>query len=51
MMPVDRQPMSLSQFSDLLALDPKRVIAVEVDRQASTVVIVLEPEPTPEAHD
>lgn len=43
-MPVDRQPISVNQFCELLALDPKRLIGVEMDRKASTVVIVLEPE-------
>lgn len=43
-MPVDRVPISISQFAELLAIEPKRLIAVEVDRRSSTVMLVMEPE-------
>lgn len=44
-MPVDRScVLSVSQFTELLALDPSRFIGVEVNRQSSQIVIVQEPE-------
>ena len=46
-MPVDRSTkLSVSQFSELLGIEPKRFIDVEVNRQTSTVTVVLEPEET-----
>lgn len=42
--PVDRVPVSISQFCGLLDLDPQKLIAVEVERKSSRVVLVMEPE-------
>lgn len=42
-MPVERQPISVSQLSELIGVDPKRFIAVE-KRSSTDLVIVLEPE-------
>lgn len=43
-MPVDRDTrLSISQFAELLGLDPKRFIGVDVHRPSSTIVIVQEP--------
>lgn len=43
-MPVCRRLISVSQFAELLGLEPQQVIAVE--RQGSSLVLVLEPEET-----
>ncbi len=44
-MPVERHPISVSQFCELLALDPTRLIAVERrGRLGATLTIVMEPE-------
>lgn len=44
-MPVERHDISVSQFCELLALDPARFIAVERRRRdSSTLTIVCEPE-------
>jgi hypothetical protein len=44
-MPVDRScVLSISQFCELLALDPARFTDVEVDRRHQQIVIVQEPE-------
>ena len=43
-MPVIRQPISVSQLAELLGVEPKRLIAVEVNLLQSTAAIVLEPE-------
>lgn len=53
-MPVERTiRLSISQFSELLGLDPERLVDVEVHRRLSTVVIVQEPTdetaPSPDA--
>ena len=50
-MPVDHQPISINQFCELLALDPKRLVGVEMDKAHSTVVIVLESEPNAALHE
>lgn len=42
-MPVERTPISISQFCELLAIEPARFVGVEVNRRASTVTLVLEP--------
>lgn len=42
-MPVERIEVTISQFCEELALDPKRFIAVE-RKDASTLVLVMEPE-------
>jgi len=41
-MPVRRRLISVSQFAELLGVEPQQVIAVE--RQGSSLVLVLEPE-------
>lgn len=41
-MPVERHPISVNQFCELLALDPKRFIGVE--RDSTGLVLVMEPE-------
>lgn len=41
-MPVERREVSVSQFAELMGLEPERLIAVE--RRGSTMVLVLEPE-------
>lgn len=43
--------MSVKQFCEMLELDPKRLIGVEMDRTNSTVVIVLEPEADASVHE
>jgi hypothetical protein len=43
-MPVERQPISFRTFCDEMAIDQQRFIGVEVNRQTSTVYLVLEPE-------
>jgi hypothetical protein len=46
-MPVDRSTrLSVSQFSELLGIEPERFIGVDVDRLSSTITIVLEPKGT-----
>jgi len=47
-MPVIREHLSISQFSELVGIDPARFNGVEVDRRSSRVTIVLEPELCPE---
>ena len=43
-MPVDRSVrLSVSQFSELIGIEPTRFVGVEVDKQTSTIVVVLEP--------
>lgn len=39
---VERRPMSVSQFSELVGIEPAQFIGVEVDRITSTVVLVVE---------
>ena len=39
-----REPVSISQFAELMGVDPARLLDVEVDRLSSRVVLVLEPE-------
>lgn len=41
-MPVERRLISVSQFAELMGIEPQQVIAVE--RQGSSLVLVLEPE-------
>ena len=41
-MPVERREVSISQFCELLGIEPKRLIAVE--RKSSTMVLILEPD-------
>jgi hypothetical protein len=43
-MPVDRTPVSISQFAELMGIDPARFVGVEVERRSSRVLLVLEPE-------
>jgi hypothetical protein len=43
-MPVERQPVSISQFAELMGIDPARFVGVDVERQSSRVLLVLEPE-------
>jgi hypothetical protein len=43
-MPVVRRVVSVSQFAELMGVEPQQVIAVE--RQGSSLVLVLEPEET-----
>jgi len=47
-MPVIREHLSISQFSELVGIDPARFNGVEVDRRYNRVTLVLEPEPCPE---
>lgn len=43
-MPVDRSvALSISQFAELIGIEPERFIGVEVHRPSSTIVIVQEP--------
>lgn len=44
-MPVERIPVSVSQFCELLALDPARFVGVDVDRAHSTITILQKPNP------
>lgn len=46
-MPVERHAISISQLAELLAFDPVKLIGVQVDRQAKTVWILLEPDDKP----
>lgn len=46
-MPVERHPISVSQFCELLALDPSRFRGVECNRPHSSVTILLEPDEEP----
>ena len=39
---IERQQISLSQFADLLAIEPERFLGVEVNRLKSTVTLILE---------
>lgn len=43
-MPVIRELISVSQLAELLGVDPKRLIDVEVHQAKSTAALVLEPE-------
>jgi len=43
-MPVVREQVSISVFCEEMGIDPKRFVGVEVNRKASTVTLVLEPE-------
>jgi hypothetical protein len=40
--PIERRAVSVSQFADLLGVDPQRLIGVE--RKGSTMILLLEPE-------
>jgi len=44
LMPVERRPVSVSQFSELMGIEPARLVDVEFSRRQSSVVLVLEPE-------
>lgn len=41
---VERVPISLSQFAELLAIDPARFLGVEFDRRSTGLLLVMEPE-------
>jgi hypothetical protein len=43
-MPVERQPVSISQFAELMGIDPARFIGVDVQRHSTRVVLILEPD-------
>lgn len=43
-MPVVREHLSVSQFAELVGIDPARFNGVEVDKRESRVTLVLEPE-------
>jgi hypothetical protein len=43
-MPVERVPLSISQFSELVGIEPAQLISVEFSRSKSTVTLCLEPE-------
>lgn len=45
-MPAERQELSVSQFAELLGVDPQRLIDVKRrgGSQGSTMVLILEPE-------
>jgi len=43
-MPVERHPVSWSQFCGLLEIDPARFVGVEVNRVTRTVQLLMEPE-------
>ena len=45
-MPIEIREVSVSQFSELLGLDPARFLGVQVDRQRQRIDILLEPEDT-----
>ena len=45
---IERQQISLSQFADLLAIEPERFLGVEVNRLKSTVTLILEGDGRPE---
>lgn len=45
-MPIDVRDVSISQFCELLGLEPERFIGVQVDRRAQRIGILLEPEDT-----
>ena len=43
-MPGDRQTrLSISQFAELIGIEPARLIDVPLDRLSSTVTLILEP--------
>ena len=42
-MPVVREHLSVSQFAELVGIDPARFNGVEVDKRSSRVTLVLEP--------
>lgn len=41
-MAIERRQMSVSQFSELMGIEPRAFIGVEVNRQRSTVTLVVE---------
>ncbi len=43
-MPVERHAISVSQFCNLLEIDPHRFLGVEFNRQRSSLAILIEPE-------
>lgn len=50
-MPPDRNTrLSISQFSELLGIEPERLLDVEVSRQSSTITLVLQPKEADETH-
>lgn len=40
---MEQETLSVSQFADLLGIDPARLVSVNVDRPSSTVTMVFEP--------
>lgn len=42
--PVVRVPLSISQFAELMGIDPERLVDVEVSRRSTQVTLVMEPE-------
>jgi hypothetical protein len=42
-MPVIREPLSISQFAELVGVEPSRLVGVEFSRRNSSVTLVLEP--------
>ena len=45
-MPVQRVQISISQFCELLALEPGRLVGLDYDRASTVVTLVLEPDET-----
>ena len=45
-MPVERVSVSLSQFAELLGLEPGRFLGVEFDRRSTALTLVMEPNMT-----
>ena len=43
-MPLVREPMSVSQFCDLLGVEPWRYVRIETDLRSTSVLVVLRPE-------
>jgi hypothetical protein len=42
-MPVIREPLSISQFAELVGVEPSRLVGVEFSRRHSSVTLCLEP--------
>ncbi len=45
-MPIEVQQLSLSQFCELLAIDPARLVGIVLNKKDRTVGILLEPSET-----
>lgn len=43
-MPVERVPVSVSQFCELLGIEPEQFVGVEVQKPSSRVLILVEPD-------